>query len=113
MANWNYYLENQSIYQPIYFQRDGSVFIAPDPRSTEVGVNRIEIKGTKSIASGSWTLDTTETETRLPINCLEMLTLGCVWKAHAFERRDRAVIDDAKNEYLNEKKSAIAKILTE
>ena len=36
IANWEYYLENQPNTQPIYFERDKSVFIAPDPRSTEV-----------------------------------------------------------------------------
>lgn len=36
IANWEYYLENQSKESPIFFQRDKSVFIAPDPRTTEV-----------------------------------------------------------------------------
>ena len=109
-GNWNYYLENQPITDPIYFERDGSVFIAPDPRSTEVGTNRIEIKGTRSIASGSWTTSTTETQTKLPLFVLEVLVIGCIWKAHAYLERDRAIINDAKNEYINEKRDAINKM---
>jgi hypothetical protein len=31
---WNYYLENQSVDDPIYFIADNSVFIAPVPLST-------------------------------------------------------------------------------
>lgn len=88
-ANWEFCLENQSNLDPIYFERDGSIFIAPDPRTSEVGTNRLQIKGIKSIASGSWTTATTETETKLPLYVLEVLTLGCIWKAHAYLRRDR------------------------
>lgn len=36
IANWEYYLEHQDRENPIFFQRDKSVFIAPDPRSDEV-----------------------------------------------------------------------------
>lgn len=36
IANWNYHLENQSNLKPIYFERDSSIFIAPDPRTSQV-----------------------------------------------------------------------------
>ena len=36
MSNWNWYLENQPKTDPIYYQKDKSIFIAPDPRSDEV-----------------------------------------------------------------------------
>jgi hypothetical protein len=36
IANWEYHLQNQDRENPIFFQRDKSVFIAPDPRSDEV-----------------------------------------------------------------------------
>ena len=112
-SNWEYLLENQSNLDPIYFERDGSIFIAPEPRTSEVGTNRLQIKGIKSIASGSWTTATTETETKLPLYVLEVLTLGCIWKAHAYLRRDRNAILDSKAEYTKEKMDAIRKMYTE
>lgn len=112
-ANWEFCLENQSNLDPIYFERDGSIFIAPEPRTSEVGTNRLQIKGIKSIASGSWTTATTETETKLPLYVLEVLTLGCIWKAHAYLRRERNVILDSKAEYTKEKMDAIRKMYTE
>lgn len=112
-SNWEFCLENQSNLDPIYFERDGSIFIAPEPRTSEVGTNRLQIKGIKSIASGSWTTATTETETKLPLYVLEVLTLGCIWKAHAYLRRDRNVILDSKAEYTKEKMDAIRKMYTE
>lgn len=36
IANWEYFLEKQPTDSPIYFQRDKSIFIAPDPRSSDV-----------------------------------------------------------------------------
>jgi len=113
IANWNWYLENQPNNLPLFFERDGSVFIAPDPRSNEVGTNRLQIKGIRSIASGSWTLSTSETEIKMPVFCLTVLEFGCIWKAHVFERRDRGVILDAKTEYENEKRTAINKIFVD
>lgn len=112
-ANWEYCLENQSNLDPIYFERDGSIFIAPEPRTSEAGTTRLQIKGIKSIASGSWTTSTTEAETKLPLYVLEVLTLGCIYKAHAYLRRDRGIINDAKAEYTKEKMDAIRKMYTE
>lgn len=51
IANWEYHLENQSKDYPIFFERDKSVFIAPDPRSDEIGTNRIKITGIRSLDS--------------------------------------------------------------
>lgn len=113
IANWNWHLENQSIQHPIFYERDWSVFIAPDPRSNEVGTDRLQIKWIRSIASGSWTIATSETDIKMPVFCLTVLEFGCIWKAHAFERRDRALIIDAKNEYENEKRNAINKIFVD
>lgn len=113
MADWNYYLENQSNLEPIYFERDSSVFIAPDPRSDEVGTNRLQIKGIRSIASGSWTTSTTESETKLPLFALDVITLWCIWKAHAWNRRDRNVINDAKAEFTAEEETALKNMFVE
>lgn len=110
IANWEYHLENQSKDNPIFFERDKSIFIAPDPRSNEVWTNRIKITGIRSIDSGSWTTSTTETETRLPVFLLSVIVFGCIWKASVRDKRDRGIINDLKNEYLQEKRKAIAKL---
>lgn len=113
IRDWNYYLENQSADYPIFYQRDESVFIAPDPRSNEVGTGRLQITGIRSIASGSWTTATTETEMKLPLFTHDVLKLGLVWKIHAYERRDRALVIDAKNEYEREEANALNNMFVE
>lgn len=113
IADWNYYLENQSKDAPIYFERDGSYFIAPDPRTTEVGTNRLKVTGIRSIASWSWTTATTESEMKLPISLIDTLKLGLVWKIHASLARDRNIIKDAKSEYILSMDDAIANMYTE
>jgi hypothetical protein len=110
VANWEYYLEKQPTDSPIYFQRDKSIFIAPDPRSTEVWTNRIKITGIRSIDSGSWTTSTTEIQTKLPVFLLSVIVFWCIWKASVRDKRDRGLINDLKNEYLLEKRKAIAKL---
>ena len=88
IKDWTRLLEEQSTEEPIYFEADGSLFIAPDPRSTEVGTNRLRLTGARSIASGGWTTSTTETETKLPLFLLDTLYYGIAWKANEFMRRD-------------------------
>lgn len=36
--------------------------------------------------------------------------MGCIWKANVRDKRDRNLINDLKNEYLIEKKKAVAKM---
>lgn len=113
ISDWNYYLENQSNLDPIYFERDGSVFIAPEPRTSEAWVARLQIKGVRSIASGSWTTATTEQAMKLPIFTHDVIKLGLVWKIHAWHARDRAIIIDAKNEYEKEQANALDRMFVE
>lgn len=113
IADWNYYLEHQSNLDPIYFERDASIFIAPDPRSTEVGTWRLQITGIRSIESWDWTTATTETEMKLPLFTHDVLKLGLVWKIHSWHARDRATIIDAKNEYLAEENNALTNMFVE
>lgn len=113
IANWEYYLENQSNLSPIYFERDGSVFIAPDPRSTEIWTGRVQIRGIRSIDSSNWTTSTSESDIKLPVSAWDTMKLGLVWKIHAYLRRDRAIIIDAKNEYLNSKEDFLGKLFSD
>ena len=50
---------------------------------------------------------------RLPLSLFDSLKLGLVWRIHAYLRRDRNVVIDAKNEYLASSDSAIANMFTE
>jgi len=109
--NWEYYLEYQPKTQPIYFQRDNSIFIAPDIRSNEIWINRIKITWNKSINSWSWTLTTTETEIKLPLQVLETIVIWCLWKASIIKRLDKSEINDYKNDYLLEKQNSLYKII--
>jgi len=112
-SDWNYYLEHQSNLDPIYFERDWSVFIAPDPRTSEVWTWRLQIKWIRSIESGDWTTATTEVDMKLPIFAHEVLKLGLVWRIHAYLRRDRNIIIDAKNEYEKEEANALNNMFVE
>jgi hypothetical protein len=99
IKDWNRLLEEQDRDNPIYFYSDDSIFIAPDPRSTEVGTGRLQITGVRSIASGSWTTATTETDIKLPIFMFEALFYGLMWKSSEFMRRDDSIIMSKYNFY--------------
>lgn len=113
IQDWNYYLENQSNDNPIFFERDWSIFIAPDPRSTEVWTNRLQITGIRSIASWDWTSATTELEMKLPLFTHDVIKLWLVWKIHSYLRRDRNIVIDAKNEYEREEANALNNMFVE
>jgi hypothetical protein len=51
IKDWTRLSQELSKDTPIYFESDGSLFIAPDPRSTQTGVGRIRITGVRSNAS--------------------------------------------------------------
>lgn len=71
--NWTQLLEEQPKDQPIYFESDGSYFIAPEPRTSQIGVGRLKVTGARSVTSGSWTTATTDTETKLPMFLVDSL----------------------------------------
>lgn len=113
IKDWTRLLEEQSTEEPIYFEADGSLFIAPDPRSTEVGTNRLRLTGARSIASGGWTTSTTETETKLPLFLLDTLYYGIAWKANEFMRRDAGIVQSKYSFYEMMKIKNIRKLNTE
>lgn len=73
IKDWNRLLEEQDRDNPLYFYSDDSIFIAPEPRTSEVGTGRVKITGVRSIASGSWATSTTETDIKLPVFMFEAL----------------------------------------
>jgi hypothetical protein len=50
---------------------------------------------------------------KLPIFAHEVLKLGLVWRIHAYLRRDRNIIIDAKNEYEKEEANALNNMFVE
>lgn len=92
IKDWSRLLEEQDRNSPIYFYSDDSIFIAPEVRTTEAGTGRLKITGVRSIASGSWTTSTTETDIKLPVFMFEALFYGLVWKANEHMRRDDNVV---------------------
>jgi len=61
---WNFYVENQSITDPIYRLADNSIFIAPAPRTGEGGSTRIKLTGIRNISD--WSASTTEANMKFP-----------------------------------------------
>jgi hypothetical protein len=110
IANWEYYLEHQPKTNPIYFQRDKSVFIAPDPRSDEIWTNRIKVSWVRSVDSWNWTTSTTETDMNIPNFMLETIVIWCIWKAWIIKVLDRNEIAWLKNDYIYEKQQTIYKL---
>jgi len=105
--NWEYYLENQPKTSPVYFERDGSIFIAPEARTSEAWVWRIRIKGIRSIASRWWTTSTTEIDVKLPQTALEVLVYWVVWKIAERKRRDENIIQARRATYIQERDESI------
>lgn len=91
--DWVRLLQEQDPSDPIYFYADGSIFIAPDIRTTEAGIWRLRVTGIRSLASGGWTTATTETGIKLPIFMFDVLYYGLVWKSSEFMRRETSKND--------------------
>lgn len=108
--NWYDLLENQSKSDPIYYESDWSIFIAPEVRTWESWTARIKITWVRSVASGWWTTSTSETDIKLPVFFMEVIVYGCSWKSKEFDRRDDATIDNAYQVYTREKRLAIKKL---
>ena len=108
--DWVRLLQEQDIADPIYFYADGSIFIAPDIRTTEAWVDRLRITGVRSLASGGWTTATTETDIRLPIFMFDVLFYWLKWKSSEFKSRDTDVINNDFVFYRNELTRAVKKM---
>lgn len=108
--DWVRLLQEQDSEDPIYFYADGSIFIAPDIRTTEAGVGRLRITGVRSLASWSWATATTETGIKLPLFMFDVLFYGLKWKSSEFKSRDTAVINNDFLFYRNELNRAVKKM---
>lgn len=63
--NWNYYINNQSNHEPIFYIADNSIFLAPAPSSSEAWATRLELKWIRSIID--YATDTTEADIKIPL----------------------------------------------
>ena len=70
--DWNYYVNNQSADDPIYYIADNSYFVAPAPQSAVT--SWVQVKGTKKIAD--YTASTTEANIIIPVDHHEVLVQG-------------------------------------
>ena len=108
--DWVRLLQEQDSEDPIYFYADGSVFIAPDIRTTEAGVGRLRLTGVRSLASGGWTTATTETGIKLPIFMFDVLFYWLRWKSSEHMLREDAMLNNQFTFYRNELNRALKKM---
>lgn len=101
---WNYYVENQNQSDPIYYIADNSYFIAPAFRA-EWLENRIQLTGIKKIAD--YTINTTESEMRIPVDFQRLLIWAVIPFALMAKRADDNTIQKAQNDYEVKKTQAI------
>ena len=102
---WNYYLENQSKEDPIYFIADNSFFISPVPRTTEWGVNRLKLTWICNIKD--YTVSTTQAQMIIPVDYHYVLMLWVIPFALMTKRADNNEVIKAQNDYNNAETEAI------
>lgn len=86
---WSYYANNQPKTNPLVVVADKSVFIAPHPKTWELWVNRIQLKGIKSIVD--YNVNTPESELWLPSYLFDVLVQWVLPYIHRSEwRKDEA-----------------------
>lgn len=98
---WNYYCENQDQEDPIYYVADDSVFVAPMPRASEAGANRLKLTGIRNIVD--YTINTAESDMKIPLSSHEVLVMGLVWYALIDKRVPANEINQAQANYLKVK----------
>jgi len=86
---WNYYVNNQSKENPIFYVAENSIFIAPAPETTVT--NGIKIEGIKSISD--YSISTSEADMVIPFDQHETLLQGLV--AYMFQDQQQ------QQEYIN------------
>jgi len=113
IKDWTRLLEEQDPSDPIYFYSDDSIFIAPEVRTTESGTGRLKITWVRSIASGSWTTSTTETDIKLPVFMFDALFYYLMWKSSEHMRREDNVVMGKYNFYIQELNRQVRKMNNE
>lgn len=101
--DWDYYSENQSEDDPIYYVADNSFFIAPIPRVSIT--NWIKLTWIRKIPD--YTLTTTEAEMKLPIDVLRTLFYGLIVTWLMNKWADDWDINNAENRWIRKRNEAI------
>lgn len=102
--DWNYYVENQSEDDPIYYIWANSYFIAPSFRTSWL-TNRIKLTWIKKIAD--YTIDTTEAQMIIPVDFQRLLIWAIIPFALMAKRVDDNQIQKAQNDYEIKKATAL------
>lgn len=101
--DWDYYIENQRVESPIAYVADNSYFIAPAFRA--VVTNGIKLTGIRKIPD--YTLSTTETEMKLPIDQHQTLVYGLCVFWHMNKWSEPWIVSDAEARYERKVQKAI------
>lgn len=105
---WDYYVENQSEDDPIYYIADNSYFIAPAPRT--VVTNWLKLTWIRKIPD--YTLSTTEADTKLPVDVHNALVYWLVVQALENKRVEENLIISAENRRTRKRQEAIQSLET-
>lgn len=103
--SWEYYEENQDSREPIYFQKDNSIFIAPAPRSDQSGANRIKLEWIRNLPE--WDANTTELQMKFPIEFHYIFEYWLMPYALASKWADDSKINNAMVIYQNKSKDVV------
>jgi len=106
--DWDYYVENQSDENPIYYVADNSYFIAPVPRTAIT--NGIKLTGIRKIPD--YTLSTTEAEMKLPIDHHNVLVEWLSIEWHREKWSEPWIVDNQEARYERELRKAIKMLET-
>lgn len=102
---WNYYLENQSQEDPIFFIADNSVFIAPVPTSETAWTDRLKLIWIRNITN--YTINSTEAELIIPVDYHDVLMLWVIPFALMTKRAENGEIVKAQQDYINAENEAL------
>lgn len=101
--DWDYYVENQSNEDPIYYVADNSFFIAPAPQTAVT--NWIKLTWIRKIPD--YTITTTESEMKIPVDFQQVLVYATIPQALMNKWEDENTIQTRLNRYEQKKKEAI------
>lgn len=106
--DWDYYVENQSEEDPIYYVADNSFFIAPAP--TTAVTNWIKLTWIRKIPD--YTLTTTEADMKIPVDVQQALVFWLVvfWLMNKWT--DDNTINNAEARWIRKRAEAIKSLET-
>jgi len=104
---WNYYAENQSTSDPIYYVADNSYFIAPAFRESNLS-ERIKLTWIRKIPD--YTLATTEAEMKIPVDQQQALVFWLMIDWYFNKWVDDNTINNAEARWIRKRDEAISQL---